>query len=155
MVESATMTRDEARAMFQAAGLSYACITRESLQRLRGIIDQRMRDSGLIRGSFRCRQRVSLQETANGRYGEIRCRAHYFDSREAVTFNDDGFIGFAGWADPNNVQPILCGFADWVRELSAEPAEADFYGPLEYDVDGDVLDARQALREFQDDADCG
>lgn len=65
------------------------------------------------------RQRATVKDTKWGRYAEVRCKADYFDDREAVTFNTDGFIGFAGWADNTNVQPILEGFKEWVREMKA------------------------------------
>ena len=43
----------------------------------------------------------------------------YFKRREAISFNDGGFIGFAGWADKYNVQPFLKAFDRWVEfELS-------------------------------------
>lgn len=116
--QTAAMTRDDARELFKAAGLTYESVTRESLKRLRSLINQRMRDSRLFKGTFRCKQRAVLYENPHGRHGDIRCRAYYFDDREAVTFNADGFIGFAGWASDENVQPILFGFADWVREMS-------------------------------------
>lgn len=83
-----------------------------------------MRESGLIKGSFRCRQRGVLKVSLQGKYAEIRCKAFYFDAREAVSFNTDGFIGFAGWADSENVQPVLAGFVDWVRALKSPNAES-------------------------------
>ena len=112
--------RDQARELFSRAGLTYAVVTRESLAMLRSRINQRMKESGLISGSFRCRQRGSLRETPHGTYAEIKCRSYYFDNREAVSFNTDGFIGFAGWADDRNVQPVLAGFSDWVRDMDRE-----------------------------------
>lgn len=36
--------------------------------------------------------------------------------REAISFNGDGFIGIAGWADDNNVQPFLRAFMRWLKE---------------------------------------
>jgi hypothetical protein len=45
-----------------------------------------------------------------------KLKLHY-DDREAVTFNRDGFIGFAGWADNESVQPVLAGFAEWIKEV--------------------------------------
>ena len=51
-------------------------------------------------------------------YAELRCKAFYFESREAVTFNSDGFIGFAGWADEKSVQPVLAGFKEWIKRLT-------------------------------------
>jgi hypothetical protein len=113
MTVTTAMTRDEARAMFKGANLDYSALTPGNVQRLRTLINQRMKSSGLIKDSFRCRQRAVAREG----YAEIRCKSFYFDSREALTFNPDGFIGFAGWADDNNVQPILAGFAEWVKEV--------------------------------------
>lgn len=110
--------RNEARDAFAAAGLTYAVLTPASMQRLRTLINDRMKASGLIQGAFRCRQRAIVKETKFGRFAELRCRADYFDDREAVAFNTDGFIGFAGWADNTNVQPILEGFKAWVNELA-------------------------------------
>lgn len=107
------MTSNEARALFASAKLDYSVLTPSNLQRLRTRINSRMVASGLIKGTFRCRQRAVVRPG----YGEIRCKSFYFDSREAVTFNSDGFIGFAGWADETNVQPVLAGFADWVKDM--------------------------------------
>lgn len=112
------MTRDEARQAFKDAGLTYAVITPATLRWLRTLINIRMKQSGLIKGSFRCHQRGVIKTSKSGRFfAGITCRAFYFDDREAVSFNDDGFIGFAGWADNENVQPILKGFCAWVKEL--------------------------------------
>lgn len=110
------VTRDQARELFAKSGLTYSVISLESLRSLRAKINQRMIASGAIGGTLRCRQRATLR--VRDGYAEIRCRASYFDNREAVTFNTDGFIGFAGWADKDNVQPILQGFSDWVKEMA-------------------------------------
>jgi hypothetical protein len=107
------LTRDDARAAFASAGLTHAVVTRVSLQRLRTLINQRMIAGRYMQGTLRCRQRGELRV---GR-AALKCKAFYFDDREAVTFNSDGFIGFAGWASDENVQPILAGFIAWVGEL--------------------------------------
>jgi hypothetical protein len=62
----------------------------------------------------RCHQRPIIRPG----YAEIRYKGSYFDNREAVSFNKDGFIGFAGWADDRNVQPVSEGFAKWVKEVA-------------------------------------
>jgi hypothetical protein len=114
------MTRDETRALFAGAGLTYAALTQDSVQRLRAHINRRMQSSDLMKGTFRCKQRGTVRKKdGNTHYVQIRCRAYYFEDREAVTFNPDGFIGFGGWADDVNIQPVLTGFADWVRETVA------------------------------------
>ncbi|MET4160535.1 hypothetical protein ABIE61_000349 [Marinobacterium sp. MBR-111] len=110
------MTRDEARTAFDKAGLKYADLTRNNLQQLRNLINQEMVESSLIRDSLRCKQRpIFKPDNKRGIWATIRCKAFYFDDREAVSFNPDGFIGFAGWADERNVQPILNGFCKWVE----------------------------------------
>lgn len=112
------MTRDEARKAFSDAGLTYAVISRESIQRLRKLINQRMKDSGCFKGSYRCWQRGMIRLTQWGVYAEIKCRSENWESREAVSFNTDGFIGFAGWADNKNIQPVILGFMDWLKEIA-------------------------------------
>lgn len=124
MGAAAENMRAAARESFAAAGLTYDVLTPAAVQRLRALVNDRMKASGLILGTFRCRQRGVAKDTPSGRYAELRCRADYFDDREAVTFNTDGFIGFAGWADDNNVRPIIEGFTAWVGELSAAPSAA-------------------------------
>lgn len=108
-------TRDEARTIFAVSGLTYDDVTRESIQALRNIINRKMVESALMSNSFRCRQRPKMSRDGSA---EISCKSHYFDKREAVTFNRDGFIGFAGWSDERNVQPILEGFCEWVNAIS-------------------------------------
>lgn len=110
--------RNTAREAFKQSGLTYDVVTRENLQRLRNIINKKMIEGGFIRGSFRCRQRAFMQATRRGLYAGIKCNAFYFKDREAVSFNPDGFIGFAGWADDTNIKPIVDGFIDWVKEIS-------------------------------------
>lgn len=110
-------TRDEARAAWERAGLTNATVTRDTLKRLRELINNQMKASGCMRGTFRCRQRGTIEQTPRGPYAALLCKSDYFDGREAVSFNTDGFVGFAGWADSTNVQPILAGFEAWVAEM--------------------------------------
>ena len=52
----------------------------------------------------------------------LRMKGSYFKDREAITFYESGFIGFAGRLDNTNVQPILRAFVKWcdlVKERSA------------------------------------
>ena len=37
-----------------------------------------------------------------------------YSIREGISFNADGFIGFAGWSDKYNVKPFLDAFKEWV-----------------------------------------
>lgn len=108
------MLRDEARAAFAAAGLTYDVVSRSTLETLRQLIDAEMKEAALIDGSLRMRKICRFRQLASGLDAGLRCKAHYFDSREAVTFSPNGFIGFAGWADDQNVQPVVAGFMAWI-----------------------------------------
>ena len=51
----------------------------------------------------------------------IRVDGPYFEDREAISINPDGFIGFAGWADSRNERPFLVAFARWMDEWLFSP----------------------------------
>lgn len=113
------MTRNDARKLWAASGLTYGVLTGANVARLRNKINAEMRTSGLIRGSYRA-GRARVWSTLGDTTADIRCAAFYFKDRQAVTFERDGFVGFAGWADDENVQPILRAFVEWVAELQNE-----------------------------------
>lgn len=105
-------TTGDARQYFKAKGLDYKHLTRGNLQELRRKINACMISSRCIKGTFRCKQRPEFRPDYF--WAGIKCRSFYFNDREAVSFNPDGFIGFAGWADSTNIRPILDGFEQWV-----------------------------------------
>jgi len=114
-------TRDQAREFFEASSLSYSSLTKINLQHLRRYVNRKMVSSGLFDDTYRCKQRPYIhQDTPSSEfsrfYAGIKCKAFYFDDRECISFNPDGFIGFAGWASDGNVQPILEGFIEWVKD---------------------------------------
>jgi hypothetical protein len=117
------LKRERARQLFKKSGIKYLDLTRKDLQRLRNIINAKMVASEVIEGTLRCRQRPYMRVSAGRPYGGIRCRSFYFDDREVVTFNPDGFLGFAGWAADGNVQPILHGFVEWLKEMESDNAD--------------------------------
>lgn len=53
-------------------------------------------------------------------YAYIQVRGRYFNGREAISFNQGGFIGFAGWADESSIAPFHNAFKKWCTELSKE-----------------------------------
>jgi hypothetical protein len=112
------MTNDDARDIFEKSSMTYKDITKENLERLRDIINIEMIESGNFDNTFRCNDKVELIITGNRFFAGLTCRSHYFNDREAVSFNCDGFVGFAGWASTDNVQPILKGFERWVSEVA-------------------------------------
>lgn len=120
------MTRDDARNLWIEAQLDYSQLNLGRLQKLRTMLNDEMKDSGLISpsgrgvGTYRANAAIKAGISIKGWMAELTCRSYYFNKREAVTFNDSGFIGFAGWADDTNVQPILIAFAKWVDWMKAE-----------------------------------
>lgn len=110
--------RNTAREAFRQSGLKYENLSRGNLQRLRNIINAKMKKGKFIRGSLRCHTRPFFQNDCGELYAGIKCKAYYFRDREAVTFNGDGFIAFAGWADNKNIVPIVEGFVEWVKEMA-------------------------------------
>jgi hypothetical protein len=93
-------------------------LTPDNLNRLRALIDAEMRSGEYLRSTFRATHRPKLLRC--GSY-DIRCTAWYFKGRQArqcVTFQPGGFIGFAGWSDDTNIQPIIRAFMAWVDEMT-------------------------------------
>ena len=112
-------TRDDARAAWTRAGLTYDVLNAETMDRLRQLIDAEMRSGEYLRGTFRAGRKP--KRLSCGSY-DIQCSAWYFkgrQSRQCVTFEPSGFIGFAGWSDDTNIQPIIRAFMAWVDEVKA------------------------------------
>lgn len=107
--------REQARSHFTNSGLTYKeVISYTNITRLREILDIHLKASDKFRGTFHCSPAINF---IPGRWAAIKCSSDYFKNREAITFNSDGFIGIAGWADSDNVIPIIQGFTAWVDEL--------------------------------------
>ena len=116
------MTRDDARQHWAASGLTFSVLTEANVKRLRDKLDDEMRD-GYLRDTFSVGKVTLAKSDKNETVADIRCTAWYFKGRQArqcVTFERRGFIGFAGWADDTNIQPILRAFVAWVAELHSE-----------------------------------
>lgn len=113
-------TRDETRRLWTQTGLQVCDLSGADLSALRRELNRQMKDSGLIRESLRMDGRIRTRKGPKGLlFAELRCRSDYFVGRQAVTMEQDGFIGFAGWADETNVQPILTGFSRWVAAMTS------------------------------------
>ena len=111
------MTNNEARELWAKTGLKYQDLTSCDLQRLRNLVNEEMKNQTHIK-KYRCKQRWVRREN----FANLRCKAFYFDDRECISFNPDGFVGFAGWSDSTNVQPILNGFKAWINTLEMSKA---------------------------------
>ena len=86
---------DHARELIAAAGINTITVTTRQLKSLHKHVDACMRASGNYNGTYRMNK-----VGTDPRY--CTCSTEQWESREAFSFNRDGFIGFAGWADKSN-----------------------------------------------------
>ena len=115
------LTRKEVREAYANSGLTKEPLTFVRMNSLRDAINKHMLSPDYFDGTYHMKHHSNIKMHSNGCVS-MRCQAHYFDDREAVTFNRDGFVGFAGWADDGNVQPVLRGFMDWIASEQGELA---------------------------------
>ncbi len=116
-------TKEEAREYFKNAGLTYKDITEGDILTLIMLLNREIKKSNKIGetsvNTMTLSKRIDLKKKSNGTI--ITCflyvNSHYFERRECISFNADGFIGFCGWADVGNSNPILRAFREWVDIL--------------------------------------
>ena len=106
-------SRDQVREGLKLAGITCNKVTPIEIKRLRRLISKHLRRSGIYHGTARLAR-------AKKDFRFIEMKTDQWDRREAVSFNNDGFIGLAGWADNNNVQPILDALIEWSTESRQE-----------------------------------
>ncbi|MBP2663774.1 MAG: hypothetical protein H6Q71_1722 [Firmicutes bacterium] len=114
------MNNDEARQYFKDKGLTYSVLNTQTVKLLKNLVQKEIdklknekNDCCLISIN---RLRPVNSQLSNG-WVELTVKGDYFDNREAITFNRDGFIGFAGWASTKNCQPFIDGFIKWCDEV--------------------------------------
>lgn len=119
----AVCTTDHARNYFREKGLSYDSINEGDILTLVMMIQQELKKSnkaGETSVTMRLSEKIDMKRKSNGAI--ISCylymNSHYFTRREAISFNRDGFIGFAGWADQGNTNPLLRAFLGWCDYLA-------------------------------------
>ena len=116
------LTNDQMRTYFAENGLSYGRdVTKENVVLLHSFLTQELFVSDNFNKTYRMNSKIEYKTKNNKArdfiFAGLTCNAFYFTGREAVSFNTDGFIGFCGWSDSINNQPILRGFKKWVDFL--------------------------------------
>lgn len=119
-------TNNEARDYFAGKGLSYDDVTEGDILTLVMLLNKHIKkankDCETSMGSMYLSRRIDIKRKTNGSL--ISCylyvNSHYFERRECISFNADGWIGFAGWADQGNTNPILRAFIEWCDQLAAD-----------------------------------
>lgn len=120
-------TTNEAREYFKNKGLTYDDITEGDILVLVMLLQKELKQSNKVHetsADMTLSSKVDMKRKSNG---SIICcflymNAYYFTRREAISFNQDGFIGFAGWADTGNTNPLLRAFLKWCDYLAKEGA---------------------------------
>lgn len=120
----AVCTTDEAREYFKNKGLTYDSISEGDILILSMMLEKELKKSNKSGetsvSTMTLSKKIDMKKKTNGHI--ICCflymNSHYFTQREAISFNRDGFIGFAGWADQGNTNPLLRAFLKWCDYLA-------------------------------------
>ncbi|MEC3688106.1 hypothetical protein ABEX71_19830 [Bacillus subtilis] len=120
------MTSEEARNYFIQKGISYEDITEGDICALVMLLNKHIKQAvkahTMSVDTMRMSQKIKSKYKTNGTLKScyLYINSHKFTQREAISFNPDGFIGFAGWADSGNRQPIISAFTEWVGYMSEQ-----------------------------------
>lgn len=119
-------TTNEAREYFKSKNLSYDNINEGDIlvliMMLQKEIKKANKDGETSVSTVYLSRKVDMKKKTNGTiiYCYLYLNSHYFTQREAISFNRDGFIGFAGWADQGNTNPLLRAFLKWCDYLEEQ-----------------------------------
>jgi hypothetical protein len=116
------MTNNDARGHFLDCGLSYADIGIGELLLLQTFLFMELekssqQTSGMTLNYHKTKFNVDKEKGLIVAFFFVD--GSYYKQRECISFNRDGFIGFAGWADSNNVAPIHRAFVEWCDEIKS------------------------------------
>ena len=120
--------REMAREAWRNSGLIYKDINKKDIDELKAVIKYELQTylpttdhsrSMEMRLSKDKKKHVTYNKDGSLRHGGIFVAGSYFDEREGIYFNEDGFIGFCGWADGSNKIPIITAFNTWLDKKVA------------------------------------
>lgn len=117
------MNREEARVFLNESGIKFSDIGSKDIAQLRDCLNVELKkfDNSGFKMQLIDTMRAEYNNDGSVDLCEIRVKGWidndepYFESREAITFNRDGFVGFAGWADSKNVRPFIDAFITWIK----------------------------------------
>lgn len=113
---------EEAREKFNSLGLTYKDVTKHKFDSLVVIVVEELKSFTPLPMEVENVVKKNLIFSKEGGIvtGFIKVKSFYFKKREAISFNRNGFIGFAGWSDSKNLQPFLNAFYKWLKTEFAE-----------------------------------
>jgi len=103
---------DKVRKLLSENNITSSNITLDNVRVLVSYLNKHLNESGIYDGTAIINE---LNLSNNDSFKFITMKTSDWDSREAVSFNSDGFIGFCGWADSTNQKPILEAVKEWVK----------------------------------------
>lgn len=120
---TAVCSTEEAREYFKAKGLTYDDITEGDILALVLLLNKHLKAANKddeTSVTIHLSSKMDIKKKSNGSIKTcfLYVNSHYFTRRECISFNADGFIGFAGWADQGNTNPILRAFMEWCDKLA-------------------------------------
>lgn len=111
----AQLTNDSVRALLAQKNITVENVTKEQLEELAVLLRKSLVASGNYRNTY------ALDYPPKDLMF-MTCSTDQWKGRECISFNRDGFIGFAGWADVKNVKPILEAVTQWAESISVKEA---------------------------------
>jgi len=115
---------DVPRNYFTKKGLTYENVTEGDIGVLYMLLNKHVKQANkagtMSVDTMRMSTKIKGKYNRNGTLKEcyMYMNSHYFTQREAISFNRDGFIGFAGWADEFNKAPLISAFMKWINTIS-------------------------------------
>lgn len=103
------MTTNEIREILTNKNITTRNVTVQELFLLKVILSKNLRESNIYNGSAKIDKEINLKF--------IKMSTNQWKSRECVSFNKDGFIGFAGWSGSENLEPILKSVLEWSEQI--------------------------------------
>lgn len=124
-------SNDACRQHFADCGLTYDDITDGDILALVMLLNREIKKSNKTGetsvSTMRLSEKKIIKHKPNGSITEcyLFMNSHYFTQRECISFNRDGFIGFAGWADDGNTNPLRRAFLEWCDALKTQKGRPD------------------------------
>ncbi|MCR5135638.1 MAG: hypothetical protein K6C12_00870 [Oscillospiraceae bacterium] len=121
-------SNQDCRDRFAQFGLTYDDITEGDILALVMLLNREIRKSNKAGetsvNTTRLSSKMTIKHKPTGQITEcyLFMNSHYYTQRECISFNKDGFIGFAGWADDGNTNPIRRAFLEWCGLMAAQKA---------------------------------
>lgn len=120
------MTSEELREYFKENGLNYHMLHNNHMISLKKLIESKLIEFNknttnkmvMSLTSVKSKDYEFDMEKGGIKYFYFKVDSDYFKGRELISFNKDGFIGFAGWSDSTNIQPFKDAFVEWVSGMT-------------------------------------